>query len=92
MTYAELNQYWVPVAERLIPEIHQRWDETSRGYRRYYMLDDALGIHEYEYNYFRNRSGQPPMDESLKKLLVALNSPHASTLLKVYQIQRGIKS
>jgi hypothetical protein len=92
VTFQELKEYWQPVAEKLVPAMHQRWDETTRGYRRYYMLDDLLGIHEYEHNYFRYNSGYPPLQDDLRKLLATLrDSPHAHAILRAYQIQRGIK-
>lgn len=92
MNYAELMEFWVPVAEKLIPLGDCKPRSDDRGYRRYYMLDDLLGCHEYEHNYFRSGSQFSPLEDSLKKLLVTLrDSPHAHTILRAYQIQRGIK-
>lgn len=100
MTYDELIKYWIPVARNFISDARRPADAHDvlgcgdRGHWQFYMLDDLLGVHEYEFGYYRRRTHVPrhdPMPEELKNLLIMLAGPHGHALLKTYRIRKGLE-
>lgn len=53
-------------------------------------LDKLLGVIEFTEYIVRNTRLDQPMPRWLKDLCVALTGPHGPTVLKVYQIQKGL--
>lgn len=103
MTYDELIKYWIPAAKNLISDArcpkgggHDAPGYSDRGHWQFYMLDDLLGVHEYEFGYYKRRismsvSRHAPMPEELKNLLIMLAGPHGHALLKAYRIRKGLE-
>jgi hypothetical protein len=82
MTNAELLNYWEPAANNIF-----------KGYgsnvNTFNQLDELLGIKEYDTWCGSNTTTDKPLNEDLKRLLIALAGPHWKTILKIHQIQKA---
>jgi hypothetical protein len=94
MTYDELFEYWMPVANKFFPKGAEISGlDGLHGHIPYQAVDRLLGIDEYTYGYYhasQRTKPSTPISQELKQLLVALAGPHGDTILKIYRIQKGL--
>lgn len=85
MTMEEFDKYWAPVAHKFYPNAPLNGD--LRAVR---MLSKALGLWSEYKEWLEIKKDDPSMTDELKQLLLKLAGPHGRTILKAYQVQRGI--
>lgn len=81
MTYEEYLEILAPALRNL------RGEASVAGA---YELDKLLGIDEFE-SYFRREKNEPVAPE-IRNVYIALAGPHAQTVLKIWQIKKGLNA
>ncbi len=92
MTGEELQELWLPAAQRLFGEAKVGASTSFNNYALHgKKLDKLLGIDDYHIFILCPSYKDTESSEDLKKLLRALAGPHGKTILKMYRIQKGLE-
>jgi len=81
MTDKEYTQYWKPARD-----IFGGWKSNEDNHPSF-LLAKAIGVNYPELGWWKNVE----LTDELKNLLLALASPYRETMLKIYQIRKGLK-
>lgn len=82
MTNDELLDLWEPAADRLFSDTNQ--------FSKLKHLDEALGTRHYSVWCHSNSLQDEPLPKEMTDLLKKILGPHGNTILKAYQIRKGI--
>jgi hypothetical protein len=91
MNREDYLHYWRPAALKLFPEVDPHASSPQeKGYTQDHFLDKTLGVTIYAEYVDRAFADDFPLDDNMKKLLVALTGPYGKVLLKVHRIRKGL--
>lgn len=91
MNHHDLIDYWIPACESVYTDGLTPLPMNVRDRIDFYhRLDKDLDIREYHFYRVNPPQDDKPISADLRELLIKLAGPHGKTILKAYQIRKGI--